>query len=460
MNLETLTLADARALLQQRALSSLELTEFYLERIARYDSELHAFILVTAESAREEARRADAALARGENNSPLLGIPLALKDIFETQGVPTTAGSEILRTYIPAQDAFVIARLRAAGAVLLGKLNLHEFAYGVTNDNPHFGRAQNPWARERITGGSSGGSGVAVAARLCLGALGTDTGGSIRIPAALCGVTGIKPTYGRVSLRGVIPLSWSMDHAGPLAQTAQDCALILQAIAGYDAHDPASAQVAVSNFCATLNEPLHGLRFATPQGYFAEGVASEVLEAVEQAARVLEDLGAVRIARELPFAQEMFRLNRVILPAEAVAYHRENLAKRSAELGADLVRRLQNGLTLTRDEYVLARRRQAEITRQLELYFADLDFLVIPTTRVAAPLATEDAVQMAHNLTAFTAPFNLTGFPALSLPCGFTHGGLPIGLQIVGRKWQEGTILQVAHQYQRVTDWHTRRPPL
>lgn len=460
MNLTSLTLASARDALNAREISSLELTNFFLQRIAQYDSELNTFVTVTAELAREQARRADEERARGNVRGALHGIPLALKDLFDTRGIRTTAGSKILRDNIPSQDAFVTMKLFDAGAVLLGKNNMHEIAFGVTNENPHFGSVHNPWNRAHVPGGSSGGSAAAVAARLCLGALGSDTGGSIRIPAALCGITGIKPTYGRVSLRGVFPLSWSNDHAGPLAQTAEDCAIILQTIAGYDEDDPVSVNAPLPDFSARLNESLRGVRFAAPRGYFEREVDEEILRAVREAERVMEELGAVRVEKELTNAEEMFQTNRVTLRVEAATIHREWLETRQTDYGADVYTRLKSFQTIRADEYARARRRQAELTRELDSFFNDIDFFITPTTRIVAPRIGGDAVGLAQNLTAFTAPFDVTGVPAISVPCGFTHDGLPIGLQIVGRAWDEARVLQVAHQYQRVTDWHSRMPAL
>lgn len=460
MDPATLTLASACAALAARAISSLELTDFLLERIARYDPKLNSFLLVTRDLARDQARSADAARARGDATDPLNGIPIALKDLFDLCGFPTTAGSEILRENIAEQDAEVTARLRARGAVFVGKNNMHEFAFGVTNENPHYGNAHNPWQLEHITGGSSGGCAAAVAARLCLGALGSDTGGSIRIPAALCGISGLKPTYGRVSLRGVIPLSWSNDHAGPLAQTAEDCALLMNAIAGYDAEDPVSVNVPVTDFSGSLNNPLQGMRFAAPRGYFEEDVQADILEAVREAERVLCDLGAVRVEKEIPSPQGMFNANRVTLRVEAAAYHRAWIASRPGDYGTDVLTRLKSFQQIRADDYALARRAQAQLRRTLELYFADVDFVITPTTRVSAPRMGSDALALAQNLTAFTAPFDVTGVPALSVPCGFTPGGLPIGLQIVGPPWADARVLQVGHHYQTVTDWHARVPDL
>jgi len=458
MDPSTLTLSAARERLARREITSLALTEFFLERIARDNPQSHAFIAITADSAREQARRADAEMARGISRGALHGIPLALKDIFDQRGVVTTAGSAILRENLAANDAEAVARLRHGGAVFLGKTNMNEFAFGVTNQNPHYGNVPNPWAAARVPGGSSGGSAYAVSARLCLGALGTDTGGSIRIPSALCGITGVKPTYGRVSLRGVVPLSWSNDHAGPMAQTAQDCALLLNALAGYDAQDPASVNLPAPDFARALNDSLRGLRFVAPKGYFEENVDAQILEQVENAARVLEDLGAIRVAKEFVTAPDLFQLNRTILRSEALAYHREYLANHAEQYGADVLRRLREGESITMAEYARARRAQAELVRALELWFEDVALLVVPTTRTAAPLRDADALEMARHLTAFTAPFNVTGLPAISLPCGFTREGLPIGVQFVGPRWREDLILRAAHQYQLATEWHLSIP--
>jgi aspartyl-tRNA(Asn)/glutamyl-tRNA(Gln) amidotransferase subunit A len=459
MNPTEFTLAAAGRALRAREISSLELTDSFLSRITSLNPALNAFITVTADTARAEAKRADDELARGTDRGALHGIPLALKDLFDTRGVRTTAGSKFFRDRIPSDDAAVTARLRDAGAVLLGKLNMHEWAFGVTNDNPHFGPTRNPWDLDRIPGGSSGGSAAAVAARMCLGAMGSDTGGSIRLPSALCGVTGLKPTFGRVSLFGVIPLSWSMDHAGPIAQTAEDCALLLQGIAGYDPRDPAAVDAPVPDYSAALHQSLAGIRLAAPSGYFAAEVDSEVLDAVQVATRVLAAGGAAINQKEMEFAGDMFQTNRAVLNAEAAAFHRERMETGAADFGADVLARLRLGAAISTPEYVRARRHQLELRRALEIYFSDVDLLATPTTRVVAPRFGSDALAMSQHLTPFTAPFNLAGFPAISLPCGLNREGLPIGLQLVARPWAEALLLRAAHQYQLATDWHKRQPP-
>lgn len=453
-----LTIAAAGRALRARKVSSLELTDFALARIESLNPALNAFITVTADAARAEARRADDELLHATDRGPLHGIPIALKDLFDTKGVRTTAGSKILGERIPAENSTVALRLRESGAVLLGKLNMHEWAFGVTNDNSHFGPTRNPWDPRRIPGGSSGGSAAAVAARLCLGSMGSDTGGSIRLPSALCGVTGLKPTFGRISLHGVIPLSWSMDHAGPIAQTAEDCAALLQCVAGYDALDPGAVDSPVPDYLADLNRPLAGIRLAVPSGYFEEQVDPEVLKAVQAAIRVLAESGAAIVRKDMAFAEDMFLTNRAVLNAEAAAYHRERLQTQAQDFGADVLTRLRIGEAIPTADYVRSRRHQLELRRTLEVYFNDVDLVATPTTRAVAPQFGSDAVAMAQHLAAFTAPFNLSGFPAISIPCGLNHEGLPMGLQLVARPWAESLVLQAAHQYQLVTDWHKRQP--
>lgn len=459
-SLIALTLHQASEAIRTKRISAGELTDAYLARIEMLDPRLNAFITVIADQARADARRLDEELGRGNYRGPLHGIPIAVKDLFDTRGIKTTAGSKILRDRVPDRDAFVIERLYEAGVVLLGKLNMHEFAYGVTNENSHYGNAHNPWNLDHITGGSSGGSGAAIAGRLALGALGSDTGGSIRIPSALCGVTGLKPTYGRVSLRGVIPLSWSNDHAGPMARNASDCAYLFETIAGYDRDDPSCVNVE-SEDPTMLSEDLRGVRIAVLRGYFEDKVDEEILRAVNTAADQLRTAGATVVERELDDAGEFFAINRVILRVEAAAYHREWLQTRTDEYGKDVLARLNNAASIKAEDYALAKRKQVELRRKLENFLDDLDALVVPGTRIAAPkIGSLDPVMLAEHLTAFTGPFNVTGVPALALPCGFTRTGLPIGMQIVGRPWDERMILQIGRIYQNQTDWHTRTPSL
>lgn len=467
--LAQLTLSQAADLIRQGALSPVELTEALLDRIAQFNPRLNAYIRVTAEGARQDARAAEQRLAAWRRSEgamplpPLLGVPLALKDLFDMRGLPTTAGSPIRAHATAQEDATVTARLRGAGAVLLGKLNLHEWALGVTNVNPHFGPARNPWDPDRISGGSSGGSAAAIAARLCLGSVGSDTGGSARIPAALCGVVGLKPTYGRISLRGVVPLSWSLDHAGPMGSTVHDVALLLQVLAGYDPDDPASVNAPVDDYLS-LDKDVTGLRLGVPRDYFFDDLHPEVEAAVRAAIEELTRLGIdVRQVR-LPEAEAAREASNVILLCEAFAYHRDRLREQPEAFGEDVRTRLQEGASMSGSDYALARRTQAIWQRQLERLFDQVDILATPTTPLPAPRIEESAasgaVSAAFHLARLTRPFNLAGVPALSLPCGFTQSGLPIGLQLVSRAWSEAILLRVAYAYEQATPWHTRFPAL
>jgi aspartyl-tRNA(Asn)/glutamyl-tRNA(Gln) amidotransferase subunit A len=340
---------------------------------------------------------------------------------------------------------------------------MHEWALGATNINRYFPSPRNPWDTSRITGGSSGGSGAAIAAGLCFGTLGSDTGGSIRIPASLCGVTGLKPTYGRVSLRGVVPLSWSLDHAGPLARTALDCALILQAIAGYDALDPGSVDRPVDDYVAGIDGSVRGLRIGMAESYFfdAEFVAGEVGESVRSAIGELASQGAQVRSVEMSDIIRSARANGTILIADAAAYHDETIREHPDDIQDTVLARLQNGANVSGPVYARARRTQAEFKAELRRLFRDVDLLAMPATPVTAPVLPEgDSVPASSTLTRNTGPFNLAGLPAISVPCGFSSEGLPIGLMLVGREWEEALVLRAAHAYQRATDWHTRRPAL
>jgi aspartyl-tRNA(Asn)/glutamyl-tRNA(Gln) amidotransferase subunit A len=473
MDLTSLTLSEASGLIASRELSPVELVAAHLTRIERLEPRLNCFITLTPESALERAGLAEAQIKRGERLGPLHGIPLALKDLFETQGVRTTSGSAFFQEHVPQADAFVVERLNAAGGVLLGKLNMHEIALGVTNNNPHFGACHNPWsghqinsskvpgpwAADRSPGGSSGGSAAALAAGLCLGSLGTDTGGSIRIPASLCGVVGLKPTFGRVSLRGVTPLSWNLDHPGPLARRVRDAAILLQVIAGYDPLDPPSADVPVPDYTAGLEGGIAGWRVALASDAFFTKAESEVLDAFRAAGEVIRSLEAQVAEVEIPNVLEAARANGLMVTSDAAAFHRQRLKDRPELFGADVRQRLETGAACSSTEYALARRVQSEFRRQMERFFEDYDLLLTPATPIPAPpLEGPDAVEQAGRLTRFTAPFNLSGLPAISVPCGFTAEGLPVGLQIVGPPWGEARLLRAAHAYEEATDWHRYHP--
>jgi aspartyl-tRNA(Asn)/glutamyl-tRNA(Gln) amidotransferase subunit A len=440
-----------------------ELTRAHLERIDALDGQLNCFITRTAEQALARAQDAEAEILRGAYRGPLHGVPLALKDLYATRGVRTTAGSAFLADHVPDEDAEAVHRLAAAGAVFLGKLNMHEWALGLTNENPHYGPCRNPWDTGRVPGGSSGGSGAALAAGLCMGSLGSDTGGSIRVPASLCGVVGLKPTFGRVSARGVAPLSWNLDTCGPMARTVRDVALVLQAIAGYDPADPYAVDVPVEDYQATLGVGASGLRVALTSGAYVEAADPQISEAVRAAAGTFAALGARVEEVELPDALEAAQMNARMVTSDAAACHHDRLRQAPERFGDDVRARMQAGAAVTSTEYVLARRAQTLWRRRLERLFERFDLLLLPATPIPAPRLGGDAIEAARSLTRFTAPFNLARLPALALPCGFTAEGagtapLPIGLQIVGRPWAEAAVLRAGHAYEQATEWHTRRP--
>jgi aspartyl-tRNA(Asn)/glutamyl-tRNA(Gln) amidotransferase subunit A len=453
MELTSLTIHDAASLLKQKEISPVELTQSHLRRIQQYDQRLNSFITLTPELALQQARQAEMEIMQGTYKGALHGIPLALKDLYETQGIRTTAGSIFFADYIPEADAAVVQKLKEAGAVILGKLNMHEIALGVTNENPHFGDCCNPWDLSRISGGSSGGNAAALAAGLCMGAMGSDTGGSIRIPSALCGVVGLKPTYGRVSLRGVIPLSWNLDHAGPMARSVRDVAILLQAIAGYDPEDAWSGDVPVEDLISAPISGLQGWRIALAvDDYFtnAEFVDSEVLQAVQKAAQVFEDLGARVEQVPYPYAHDAAMANGLMTPADAAAFHHQRLSENPQGFGLDVLKRLQTGAAYTSTEYSLARRMQTILRCKFNEFFNEYDLLLTPTTPITAPTrGSTDAVERARLLTRFTAPFNLTGLPALSIPCGWSKDKMPIGLQMVGKAWAESKIILAGELYEQ-----------
>ncbi len=454
MELTSLTIHAAACLLKQKEISPVDLTRAHLERIQLLDQGLNSFITLTPEIALQQARQAEAEIQRGEYKGWLHGIPLALKDLYETQGIRTTAGSSFFADYIPDVDAFVVQNLKNNGAVLLGKLNMHEIALGVTNENPHYGDCCNPWDLKRISGGSSGGNAAALAAGLCMGALGSDTGGSIRIPSALCGVVGFKPTSGRVSLRGVIPLSWNLDHVGPMARCVRDVAILLQAIAGYDPQDAWSMDVPMEDYLAEPLTSLSDWRIAlADDDYFTDNeiVDVEVLQAVRKTAQVFENLGAVVERVPFPNAWDAVMANGLMTTADAAAFHHHRLSENPGGFGQDVLKRLQTGAAYTSTEYSLARRMQTILRCQFNEFFNDYDLLLTPTTPITAPVrGSADAVERARLLTRFTAPFNLTGLPALTVPCGWSGEKMPIGLQIVSKPWAESRVLLAGELYEQV----------
>ncbi len=459
MDTQTLTISDALDALGRGTFTPQDLTEACFTQINLLNPALNAYITVIPPEeslAAQQPPLTTAALYRA-----LRGIPIAVKDLFDVEGLPTTAGSKFFADHIAERDAFVVEKLRQAGALLNGKTNTHEIALGVTGNNPHFGTARNPWKRDRISGGSSSGSAIAVATGMALGALGTDTGGSIRIPASLCGIVGFKPTYGRVSLRGVFPLSWNLDHVGPLTKCVKDAAIILQVISAYDPIDPASIRMLAGDYLGHLMDDMEGRRVALASGDFIEAADAEVLEAVREAAKVFERLGCKVEKVNVDWMREAALANKITVQADGAAVHRERLKEHPEWFGEDVRRRLEEGAKTSSTEYILARRTQAEVRKRCELFFESYDFLLTPTTPIAAPpIEGQDAVEQAGRLTRFTAPFNLTGLPALSIPCGFTSEGLPIGLQIVARAWGDAKALNAGCAYEQAAGWQGKFPAL
>jgi len=455
-----LSIREASQMLRRRKISPVELLDAVLERIERLNPELNAFITVAAEQARADARRAEREIARGRHRGPLHGIPLPLKDNIETQGIRTTAGSKILADFVPTRDADVVSALRQAGAVIIGKTNLHEFAYGITNENPHYGPARNPWDRTRVSGGSSGGSAVALASGMGFGSVGTDTGGSIRIPSALCGIVGLKPTFGRVSTRGVIPLSVSLDHVGPLARSVDDVALLLAAISAKEHafRAPAAGGRKSRRLRVTLG---------WPRDFFFEKVDDEVARAIEAAVKLLEKRGAKVRQVSLPHLADSADAGTQIALAEALHYHQSAgfYPARAADYGADVCSRLELGGNVRAADYLRALDARAPIVAEFDAALAGVDAIVAPSAPITAPRIGESVVKIRGEeetvrsaLVRVSRPANFTRHPAISIPCGFTEEGLPIGMQLIGRHWDEARLLEIAQFYESETDWHTRHP--
>jgi aspartyl-tRNA(Asn)/glutamyl-tRNA(Gln) amidotransferase subunit A len=460
-----LSIEQAGRLLRRKEISPVDLVESALERIERLNPSVNAFLTVLAESARREAKRAERTFRRNARSlGPLFGIPVSLKDNFWTRGIRTTAGSKILEKFVPEHDSEVAIRLARAGAILLGKTNMHEFAYGITNDNPHFGPVRNPWNLERITGGSSGGSAAAVALSMGFAATGTDTGGSIRIPSALCGVVGLKPTFGLVSVEGVVPLAVSLDHAGPIARSVTDVCILLEAMAGRypkGATRPDYRKL-------RKNRPAR-FRLGWPKEYFFERVDGEVRGAIDAAAKCFKACGARIEEVSLPHLIESADAGTNIALAEATRYHQsqEYFPARSAEYGDDVRRRLEQGRDVRATDYLRAFEAKRRMEEDFDEAFKRVDTIIAPALPVAAPRLGDSDVTIGGEketvrsaLVRMNRPANVTGHPALSIPCGFTRDGLPIGLQMIGPRWGESRLLALALAYEDATDWHNRHPSI
>jgi aspartyl-tRNA(Asn)/glutamyl-tRNA(Gln) amidotransferase subunit A len=464
-----LTLVRASELLHSRVISPMELTQACLNRIDNLNPRLNAFITVAAEQALVEARAMDAEQRRGIWRGPLHGIPIALKDNIDTASIRTTAASELFKDRIPSEDATVVRKLKSAGAIFLGKTNLHEFAAGGSSSVSYFGAVHNPWDPARIPGGSSGGSAAAVAAGLCFAALGTDTAGSLRIPASYCGIVGFKPTYGRVSNRGVIPLSWTLDHVGPLCRNVQDAAVVLQVIAGYDELDPASSERPVPDYNQAFGIDVSRLRLGIARTPFFDGLDPDVAEAVEAAVSVVSKMTLSTAESTLPSASltldEIFAKVRGV---EAYTYHSRWLAESPEKYQAPTRQRItappnlsglaQNSAEVRGSTYMEARRQLDLLRREIGKAFATVDLLILPTMP-SLPVLVERGAEPSAVTIRNTSPFDILGIPAVSVPCGFTASGLPIGLQIVGAPFAESAVLALAHAYEQATEWHRRSPP-
>jgi len=461
--LTSMSIREASELVRQKKVSPIELTRACLMRIEQLNPALSAFITVTPEAALAQARTAEADIQKGMWRGPLHGIPLSLKDVFDTAGVRTTAGSALFKDRVPQEDAEVVRRLNAAGAVLVGKNNMHEFAYGGTSLVTHFGAVHNPWDPSRIAGGSSGGSAAAVAAQLCFGSIGSDTGGSIRGPAGYCGIVGLKPTYGLVSTRGVIPLSWSLDHVGPMARTVADAAIILQAIAGHDPQETNSRMIPVPDYAAALRARTSSLRVGVQREFFFADIDPEIEAATNRAIAVLEKLTAGVTDVQLT-ASVQASVRTAVRATEAYAYHAPYVAKTPELYQRETLDRIRTGQNITAPAYIQGLHDLASARRDIDRVFDRVDLLITPTHPIVQSRISDLAGNIDKDIEIGTlsnrnnSPFNVYGSPAMSIPSGFTKDGLPIGLHIVGKHGSEATVLQLAHAYEEATEWHKHRP--
>lgn len=460
------SLSEVAGLIRNKQVSPVELVDASLERIAAIDSQLSAFITVFDHEARQVAKAAELMAMVGHGLGPLHGVPLALKDNVAVKGFRTTAGSKILGDWLPDHDATVTTRLRQAGAVFLGKLNMHEFAWGGTSQNPHYGAVRNPWNTERFPAGSSGGSGAAVAARMCFGAIGTDTGGSIRLPSAINGIAGLRPTYGRVSNHGIVPLAWSMDTAGPMARTVEDCALMFGAFAGHDPQDATTARVPTADYLARLREPVKGVRIGVVPGYFFHHLQPPVKDAVLAALKTLEGLGAEIVEVDIGNIHGNISAQLTIEAAEPSAYHQRWLRERPQDYGDDVRTLLEVGEMLLATHYVQAQRYRTLLRNEFMEAFRRVDAFICPTlpftaTRIGeTKVVIEDGIEedMLSAIMQYTGVPSLTGLPSLNVPCGFDNDGLPIGMQVIGKPFDEAQLFQIGASYQAATDFHLRAP--
>lgn len=463
-----LSAARQGQLLRAKQLSPVELVRAHLRRIEALEPQLNSFITVRAEQALEEARQAEQEIRAGGWRGPLHGLPMTVKDLFMTRGVRTTLGSKVYDRSVPEEDSTLVARLKQAGAILIGKANLNPLAYGAIAKEGDFdyGHMHNPWDPACVSGGSSGGSGSATAAGECSFALGSDTGGSVRIPCTLCGIVGLKPTYGRLSRRGVATLSWSLDHAGPMTRTVEDCALVLGAIAGHDPLDPSSAEEPVPDYVRALEGGLKGLRVGVPREYFELPIDPQVKQVVQQAIETLGELGAAVREVSWPLYPYYESISTPILMAEGAAAHRRLVCEQGAGLYEPLRMRLEAGFFVSAPDYIRAQQARVLFNRQCEELLRQVELLAGPATPITATKIGSSDVKVGEQTmgvialhTQYFSAFNLTGCPAVTVPCGFV-GGLPVGLQLAGRPFAEPTVLRAAQAYEQATVWHQRKPAL
>jgi aspartyl-tRNA(Asn)/glutamyl-tRNA(Gln) amidotransferase subunit A len=462
-----MSLTEVARAIAMKQLSSHEVTRACLHRIAQWQPHLNAFVTVEAEAALEAADAADAALAKGELRGPLHGVPLAHKDMYYDAGRVVTCGSLIRRDFVATTTSTALQRLKDAGQVRLGALHMAEFAYGPTGHNGHYGPVRNPWNVAHITGGSSSGSGSAVAARLTFAALGSDTGGSIRMPAHFCGVTGLKTTWGRVSRAGAMPLSQSLDTVGPLARTAEDCAQLLALMAGSDPEDPTASAEPVADYVAAVKGSLKGLKIGVPATYYVDDLDSDVARTLDETIAVLKREGADIVKVELPDQRQLSAASQLVLAVEAAAFHKRWLIERPGDYSAQVLMRLQNGLAVPAITYLEAMRWRPSALAAHNAATAAVDAVIAPASPVPAPTIAESDVGAGPNagvllqrLTLFTRPVNYLGLPSLTVPSGFTKSGLPVGMQLIGRSFDEATLLTIGAAFQRATDYHERVPKL
>jgi len=471
MNSQSLTRLSALALgqmIRDLDVSPVEVINACLERIGSLDKRINAFIRVFNEAAISDAKKAQDEIMSGHWRGPLHGVPFAVKDLFDTAGAPATAGSKIWKDYVPVADAYVVKKLRDAGAVLLGKLNMHEFAFGITSRNPHYGPTLNPWDLTRMCGGSSSGSAAALTAGFVPLALGTDTGGSIRIPSSLCGTVGLKPTYGLVSRRGVLPLSWSLDHVGPMARQVEDIALSLKAIAGHDSKDHSSANCKPEDYIAQLKGDINGLVIGLPKTFFYENIRKDVKEAVLKAVKGLETLGTSVREIDIPGIIEDDIAAFTVLFSEASTCLETHARNRPQDVGDEVMSGIRLGMTIPATRYIHALRIRTKLIDVLADVFSQVDLLVVPGTTVDAPpieskevsIGPDRTINVRSALTRFTRYFNLAGNPVLCVPCGFSNQRLPVGMQIIGRPFDEATLLKAGYLFQEAFPLDTPVPPI